>query len=1136
MDGPQRRNSGQKAWTQGTNPITQRSTNAPQPNGVVSASRNVPKMTASQPIETIVPDKLTNDRLLFLLSNIKGRTATITVKNGACFVGIFSGSSGANEDNWLLKMVRRKTDDGRNQTNGVTPVYVGQGPEHVMAFAVKDIVQIVVERVPLGETTPVKDQNGIPSKGRPGFQTDADISGRPNFRDRKLQRWEPPAETEPRDQNGSGAKRGPRERKLQRWEPPTDADLLSGLEESGPGKAGRARPGQAWDQFATNERLTGFKSEFDENLYTTYLDRSDPAYKQREVEAARLAHEIESSHAMNAHVAEERGQALPDDGGADDEAKYSGVQRASVGGEPSTTALANPSARGVPGVAPAVTANPHEAPAIVTESARADAQPQKPAEPKSRNSVMSNVTPAAAAAPREGRAVAMPADMTPKPRLLPNASVTAKVPSKATSGVNAKPPASLLHPSATTAITPYAKAPGESATATVENDVLDSFKHFASAEKLRVMERRRNQMKHDKDIRLNDLMKFSQNFKLNTPVPRDLVPILAKDKRKQDEIMQRAQANFEANQSSSSGGGGGHKPLATLVDASKAPKPAPPTGGRNTDAHANARPNQVLLERLNFPPRGGRPGPSGPGASNNNNNNNAQPPVRPQTNSTMLPGRPGPGLSQRLTNVHQFHRGAGPAAAHPNHLPAPLTVNEARGPPTGPAANMPDSTRYSGAPTPTSATSTQFNAKAMEFKPNPAAASFTRPGDPSRRSSPGSNIMNGAGQSRVATPSSFFGHRKPLPASERPSILEFFNPIKRLRKEAEQGAEDWSFNGGIRPAHKTAPRWDVAEVNKDKTYTEMFEKVPFSTQAVSPQHPQYAAPQLPHQHQLPFHLQHGGPVVPPPTAPHHQAPHHLHPQAPHHHHHQQQQQQQHGVGLPHHFDDHRVHMSSPSVLPSPRLQPVNIAYHSPMGQHAQVVYGQPMPPYGVGHPGGPQMTPLRQYPPHFVPPHGVHVAPMMTHSPSGGHMAGLPHGMGAPYGPPMPVYSPNPGQYLHHHGGPPPPPGGSTGYPSPGRGAPMMIHQGSQGGHPSHPMMMLGLSPGGPGQHLLVSHPPGHGPPPRGGGYLPPPPPPHYGAATHAHQGGGHPRGGPVYGAPSALPMVPAASHGGGPAVEEEAK
>lgn len=35
---------------------------------------------------------------------------------------------------------------------------------------------------------------------------------------------------------------------------------------------------------------------------------------------------------------------------------------------------------------------------------------------------------------------------------------------------------------------------------------------------------------HHDTARLNDLRKFSQDYKINTPVPEDLRPILAKDK------------------------------------------------------------------------------------------------------------------------------------------------------------------------------------------------------------------------------------------------------------------------------------------------------------------------------------------------------------------------------------------------------------------------------------------------------------------------------------------------------------------------------------------------------------------------------------------------------------------------------
>lgn len=76
-----------------------------------------------------------------------------------------------------------------------------------------------------------------------------------------------------------------------------------------------------WDQFETNERLYGVKSSYNEDLYTTTIDTSSPLYKERAARAERIAREIEKENAMNAHVAEERGQVLPDDSGVDEEEK-----------------------------------------------------------------------------------------------------------------------------------------------------------------------------------------------------------------------------------------------------------------------------------------------------------------------------------------------------------------------------------------------------------------------------------------------------------------------------------------------------------------------------------------------------------------------------------------------------------------------------------------------------------------------------------------------------------------------------------------------------------------------------------------------------------------------------------------------
>ena len=74
-----------------------------------------------------------------------------------------------------------------------------------------------------------------------------------------------------------------------------------------------------WDQFETNERLTGLGTDYDENIYTTSIDRAQPSYKKRAAEADRKAREIESSTTTNPHVAEERN--LRDDGEQDEESK-----------------------------------------------------------------------------------------------------------------------------------------------------------------------------------------------------------------------------------------------------------------------------------------------------------------------------------------------------------------------------------------------------------------------------------------------------------------------------------------------------------------------------------------------------------------------------------------------------------------------------------------------------------------------------------------------------------------------------------------------------------------------------------------------------------------------------------------------
>jgi PAB1-binding protein PBP1 len=126
---------------------------------------------------------------------------------------------------------------------------------------------------------------------------------------------------------------------LERWVP--DEEAPGSVNNWNFSSASGASGSNSWDQFATNEKLFGVKTDFQEELYTTKLDKSSAEYLQREKEAERLAREIEKVFNLNAyiyfnsgkgstsnvHLAEERGQTI-DEGAVDEEDRYGAVVRA----------------------------------------------------------------------------------------------------------------------------------------------------------------------------------------------------------------------------------------------------------------------------------------------------------------------------------------------------------------------------------------------------------------------------------------------------------------------------------------------------------------------------------------------------------------------------------------------------------------------------------------------------------------------------------------------------------------------------------------------------------------------------------------------------------------------------------------
>lgn len=788
-----------------------------------------------------------------------------------------------------------------------------------------------------------------------GFRTDTDISGNLAIRERTLKRWEPAADD-------------------------IEAPLETSTNTTG------------WDQFEANERLFGATSNYDEAYYTTTIDRSDPTYKRKEAEAARIAREIEGADTDNPHLREERGLAPAQGAGEDEEEKYSGVRRDEKNFPPLVSGQPNkytPPARRQAAAAAAAATTTTQQPATTAAAPSSLKQPAAPISTHAKEQV------------------------SPKPQPGPS-TATAKA---ATDAQQKSVPDKAA---ATTTAPPAPKRAPDNATANVEAEVLDHFRQFANNEKLKMQERRRNQVSYDRNVKLNELMKFSKNFKLATPVPKDLVPILAKDPNKQEQIISRAQSQTEEEKTTSS--------RATPVMADQKPTPPRGPGPASGPVPPQAQSN-LNRGRQMYPPTGPNAGPSG----------------RFQ-NQAPQPGRPGSGmLSHRLADNLQQRKGAAAGS-----VPTPLPIQDARLPPSGPAGER------SGVSSPNKTPgSTKFNVRAMEFKPNPAASSFT----PGAAASP-QPASRGRSISRAASPSVFFGSKKPRPITERPSLNDQFNAIKRMKKEAAEQADKPSFNGGIPPAYRTLPTWDVPDGNKEKTYLQMF-KSPATVPGMFPQHRANSNPQLPHQPQMPFPFQQAAPGMPPVSGPPHGP--HLHPQ-------------QHSV--PPHFDDpHRMQLSSSTsqMFPSPRLQHNHVAYPSPMAPHAQLGFQQPMPQFYMNQ-GAPPPPHMRHYPgaPQFVNPQGAMAAPMMVQQPSGGPFMGVPQGM-APYTPQMQMYSPNPSHAYPQHAPPPQP---HSGFPSPGRGAPMMMHQNSQSGQPPQPAMFM--TPGQPGQPMYPAQQAGHMPPVRG--------------------------------------------------------
>lgn len=110
-------------------------------------------------------------------------------------------------------------------------------------------------------------------------------------------------------------------------------------------------------------------------------------------------------------------------------------------------------------------------------------------------------------------------------------------PPLATSDKKYTPPAERIELTAFPPVNPQTKD--------VDTETVNTFKSFAMSQRRNVEAMRTEKAKKDKEARLNELKRFADSFKLQTPIPSDLVSIIAKDPSEQKKIEEAAMQNAQ---------------------------------------------------------------------------------------------------------------------------------------------------------------------------------------------------------------------------------------------------------------------------------------------------------------------------------------------------------------------------------------------------------------------------------------------------------------------------------------------------------------------------------------------------------------------------------------------------------------
>ncbi|KAA3478459.1 polyadenylate-binding protein-interacting protein 3-like isoform X1 [Gossypium australe] len=230
------------------------------------------------------------DRLVYMTTCLIGHMVEVHVKNGSIYSGIFHATDAEKDFGIVLKMARL-VKDGTLQGNKAVTEFISKAPTKILIIPAKELVQVIAKDVAV-------TSDGFASELQHEKQQELLI-----------------------DSVISQSRHVGLERELEPWVPDEDYPQCPDLENIFSGSWNRN-----WDQFETNQKLFGVKSTFNEELYTTKLERG-PQTRELEKEAMRIAREIEGEETRDLHLAEERGLDLHDNFDIDEEMRYSSVYR-----------------------------------------------------------------------------------------------------------------------------------------------------------------------------------------------------------------------------------------------------------------------------------------------------------------------------------------------------------------------------------------------------------------------------------------------------------------------------------------------------------------------------------------------------------------------------------------------------------------------------------------------------------------------------------------------------------------------------------------------------------------------------------------------------------------------------------------